>query len=174
MKPAFLLLPLLCLSTAATAVGTSDVTPEAAGSTGNAGGFSAKVMVTPDKDWQEKWSTPENEIPRFSAADSVAVGETITVLTFFSNPAAGVDGKVEVRCDLKMIKPGGTVGTDLKDVLCFPQVALPRPQNVQLASLAVMFQAEESDPKGVWTAQILVHDVPGNRSVPLKATFRVK
>jgi hypothetical protein len=137
-------------------------------------GFSAMLMITSDRDWQEKWNTPEKVIPKFNTTDSVALGDTITILTIFSNPATTPDGFVKIRCDLKMIKPGGVLGTDMKDVLCFPEVKLPNPRNVQLTSLAVMFQAEPSDPKGVWTAEVVVHDIVGKRDIPLKTMFTVK
>lgn len=137
-------------------------------------GFSAMLLITSDRDWQEKWNTAEDVIPQFNTVDSVATGDTISLLTFFSNPATTPEGVVKIRCDLKMIKPGGVVGTDMKDVLCFPEVKLPNPRNVQLTSMAVMFQAEPSDPKGVWTFQIVVHDTLGRRDIALRKQFTVE
>ena len=138
------------------------------------GGFSAMLMITSDKDWQEKWYTPESTVPKFTTTDSVSVGQTIVILPFFANPALGKDGIPKIRCDIRMTKPDGSVGTNQKDVLCFPPVKLPKPQNVQITNMAIMFQAEDSDPKGRWSVEVTIHDLIGHRELPLKKTFTVK
>lgn len=38
-------------------------------------GFGGWWLVTPDKDWEEKWNTPKENIPHFSEAEEVELGE---------------------------------------------------------------------------------------------------
>ncbi|MCO5055749.1 hypothetical protein [Thermomonas sp.] len=62
-------------------------------------GFAAMLLVTPDKDWQEKWNTPPEVAPHFSTAKEVEAGGEVFILSFLANPRLDVNGMANVTCD---------------------------------------------------------------------------
>ena len=60
---------------------TGEKAPEKENQKRNAG-FGGVLLITPDKDWQEKWNTPKEHVPYFSEAKNVKVGDELTILLF--------------------------------------------------------------------------------------------
>src|SRR4029077_8619518 len=56
-------------------------------------GFGGWLVVTSDSDWQAKWETSPDTIPRFTEAKIVARSKTIFILTFFANPKLTESGQ---------------------------------------------------------------------------------
>ena len=122
----------------------------------SSGGFAASLLVTSDADWQAKWETPPETTPGFTQADEVHPGGELFLLTFLSNPQLDENRVPKVHCDLRMLRPDGTTSIDERDVPCFT-AALPGPPTLlYMTNLHLKFVAEASDPKGTWTAQVVV------------------
>jgi hypothetical protein len=136
-------------------------------------GFAGWILTTSDADWQAKWNTPEHETPSFAAADKVHRGQTIYTLIFLANPKAGDDGKVDVRCDLRVTRPNGTLSIDQSDVECLKGVLQGSPNNVRLAAPVLGFVAEASDPIGTWKVDVTLRDVPRGASMDLHSSFEL-
>ena len=77
-------------------------------------GFGGWLLVTPDKDWEQKWNTPFENVPYFSEAENVKLGEELTILPFFANPKLDEISNFEILCDIKVEKPDGTFSIDEK------------------------------------------------------------
>ena len=129
-------------------------------------GFGAMLLVTPDADWKEKWDTPPETRPSYTSTDTVAVGETVTVLTFFSGNGADEMGKSNIHCDVRVTRPDGSVSSDVKDAECARGPAVGA-NYIQLLGPVIQVVAEPSDPRGVWRIEITLRDMVRNLTVPL-------
>ena len=131
------------------------------------GDFSGMLLVTPDADWKQKWDTPPDTTPNFRSTDTVAVGDKVTVLTFFSGPSADAAGLVNIRCDLRVLRPDGSVSTDVKDVECYHGKLQGVVTNVYLAAPSIEVLAEPGDQRGLWRVEITLRDVVAGVTMPL-------
>ncbi len=118
--------------------------------------------------------TPPETTPGFTQADEVHPGGELFLLTFLSNPQLDENRVPKVHCDLRMLRPDGSTSIDERDVPCCT-AALPGPPTLlYMTNLHLKFVAEASDPKGTWTAQVVVRDLLRNVSLPLQAHFDVR
>lgn len=137
-------------------------------------GFSGRLLITSDSDWQEKWDTPAEHTPVFNQADEVGTGGTLTLLTFLANPKVGADGMTDVACDFVMLRPDGSASTGAKDLPCFKVKLEGDPTHVYLSTTNLQFLAEPGDPPGRWTFRITLKDRLRGVEVPLSASFSLK
>ena len=133
--------------------------------------FGGWVLVTPDADWEEKWETPVDVTPHYSLTSSVSVGETIMLLIFYANPALDETEIAEVRCDLKMMRPSGTISIEIKDVECYRGPIVGDPHALRLSNGLLGFVGEEDDERGEWIADIVLTDVVRGVSLNLRTRF---
>jgi hypothetical protein len=137
-------------------------------------GFGGWLMVTPDKDWKEKWNTPAESTPMFTTADHVRQGETITILVFFSNAKLTADRSVNITCDLRVTRPDKTFSIDEKAVTC-ASGPIPGPAtNLYLSNLVLGFVGEPNDPPGKWLVEVMLHDNVAKIDIPLQTSFVLK
>ena len=87
----------------------------------SASGFSGWLIVTPDQDWEAKWNTPAERTPHFNTAKDVRMGETLTVLIFYSSPHPTTQGEIAIRCDLRVTRPDGTRSVDARTSTVGPE-----------------------------------------------------
>ena len=138
-------------------------------------GFSATVLITPDKDWQKKWDTPPETIPHFSEANDVGPGGELFILTFLANPKVDpASGMTDIACDFIVLRPDGSDSTRELDMPCFT-VKLPGdPKSVYLSAASLKYVAEPADPRGTWTVLVTVKDRLRGVDVPLRTSFIVR
>lgn len=136
--------------------------------------FTGLLLVTPDADWQQKWNTSEATVPKFNQASTVRYGEQLSILTFFANPKADKSGNVDVVCNLKVVRPDGSLSVDAKDVQCAKGKLQGHPRNVRLSPAVLKFVGEESDPPGVWKVEVKLTDKVRGTSLTLKSQFELK
>jgi hypothetical protein len=134
-------------------------------------GLGGSLLVTPDSNWREKWDTPANTVPRFNEAKAVARGQQVFILIFFSNPKLGADGRVNLSCDLEVVRPDGTVSTHQTDVVCLQGEVKGGPYNVYLAAPVLGFTGDAADPAGPWTVRVSLKDNLRDTVLPLKTSF---
>jgi len=137
-------------------------------------GFSAALIVTPDKDWREKWNTPPETVPQFSLAKEVADGGELFILTFLSNPRLNAEGMTDVSCDFVVSRPDGTHSVSKADIPCFKVRLTTNPTYVYLSGASVKYVAEPKDARGTWTVAVTVKDRNRGVSIPLKTSFVVR
>lgn len=134
-------------------------------------GFGALLIVTSDKDWESKWNTPKDTVPHFTRAHSVKRGDSLTILIFFVNPKADQQNSVNVLCDIKAIRPDGSVSINESNLLALKGELLGNPKNIRLAKPVIQFIGEPKDPLGEWKIEVSVKDMVRSVSVPVKASF---
>jgi len=138
--------------------------------------FGGWLVVTPDKDWEEKWNTPAENIPYFSEAKDVGYGQELTILIFFTNPKADDKGLMNVTCDIQIIRPDETYSIDAKDVSCANWKAPPEQYkyNLLLSQAVIKYVGEPNDLPGIWKVLINLKDRNSGIEVPLKTEFYLK
>ncbi|WP_146165774.1 hypothetical protein [Stenotrophomonas panacihumi] len=137
--------------------------------------FSAMLLLTPDRDWQEKWNTPADHAPHFNTAKEVGPGGELNVLILLANPQVDPKtGMTDVACDLEMHRPNGEGPLVQKDVPCFNVKLTTDPRNVYMTNTWMKYIEEPADPRGTWTVIVRVRDRLRDAEVPLRASFVVK
>ena len=134
-------------------------------------GFTGAMLATTDRDWAGKWNNPGGEKPDFTLATTVAPGKPVFVLVFFVNPKLDGDGNANVRCDIRITGPDGTVTLDKKDSACFEGKYAGGPNDVALAPGSINFSGEPDDPEGFWTFEVMLRDANRDTQLPLKTGF---
>lgn len=136
--------------------------------------FSGWLLITDDQDWREKWDTPEHSIPKFNETHEVRLGEKITILTFFRNPLADENGQIDIRCDLTITKPDGSLSFQQENMECANEKLQGAPGNLRLTSVIIDFIGELGDPYGRWTIEVTLKDANRGVEVPLQTYFELK
>lgn len=136
-------------------------------------GFGGLLVVTPDKDWEEKWSTPPETAPEFSHTSAVERGGELFILTMFTNPQPDDSGVADVMMDIDVRRPDGSASTHAEGATCFKSVLGGSPQNIRLCGPVVGFVGEPSDPTGTWSVQITLRDNVRKVAIPLSTTFEL-
>ncbi|MGI9200259.1 MAG: hypothetical protein ACR2QL_04320 [Woeseiaceae bacterium] len=151
-----------------------DTTPEEHESYKTEEGFFGWVVIVTD-DWIEKVEhLPDGESPEYEIATEFEVGETVVMLVFFANPGIDEHGNAEIRCDLKSIRPDGSVSLDSKEVECHSGPSKPyggNPEQMQLSPQIIEFVGEEDDLRGEWVMEVRLTDAV--RDVSMNLTTRV-
>jgi hypothetical protein len=133
--------------------------------------FAAMLLVTPDTDWQRKWNTPPDTIPRFREAKSLKVGQELVILTFFVNPKTDEHRRAHVRCSIKVTRPDKTVAVNQRGIACMDGELKGDPNNIRLAPTVIKFVGEAADPRGEWVVEVEVEDVLRATKLPLRTRF---
>ena len=134
-------------------------------------GFGGWLVVTPDKDWVQKWETPTESIPRFSEATEVKYGEELTILPFFINPKVDSSGNIDIFCHIKITRPDNTVSIDQDNIPCANGKLHGDPENIRLTQTVIKYVGEKSDPPGIWLVEFTIFDKNRNTVIPLKTRF---
>ena len=134
-------------------------------------GFSGAVVITADRDWSAKWHAPGTGVPSVTEANEVRRGGQLAILIFFANPRLDTGRKADVRCDIKVLRPDGSVSADQQDLVCYQGPSLGDERHTYLAAPVVKFDAEPADLAGKWTVKVTLRD-PGRRvTLPLASSF---
>lgn len=173
LAAAALLLPLPAAAQMVQGDGQGTALPGASASQSTEG-FAASLVITADPEWQQKWETPPDGIPRFELATEVKPGGSLYILSFVSNPMLDPAGSTQVRCDLRITRPDGSLSGDEHDLPCLVTPLESDPKLVYLSSVGVKFTAEAEDPKGTWTVAITVRDTLRNVTIPLQSSFEMR
>ena len=136
-------------------------------------GFGAWLVVTPDKDWEDKWNTPRENVPHFSEARDVKLGQELTILPFFANPKLDKNLNLEILCDIKVQKPDGTYSINERNIICAKGLLNGDPWSIFLTQTVLKYVGEEGDLFGTWTVFFEINDSVRNVTVPLQTSFNL-
>lgn len=136
-------------------------------------GFSGMLLVTAGKDWREKWDTPPDVIPNFTAASKVERGGQLAILIFYATPQLGADGAVDVVLDLDVNRPDGSSSVHAADSPCYTGPLNGNPANVMLCESSLLYTADPGDLAGKWEVKVLLKDKQRGVSLPLKTSFEL-
>ena len=134
-------------------------------------GFGGWLIITPDKDWAEKWETPSHVTPHFSEAKAVEYGQQLTILTFFINPLVDKQGNINITCGIKIVRPNNTVSIDNQNIKCINGKLLGNPRNIYLSPVVIKYSGDAGDPPGDWLVEVSLTDNNKGAHVPLKSKF---
>jgi len=134
-------------------------------------GFGGWLIITPDKDWAEKWETPSHTTPYFSEAKTVEYGQNLTILTFYINPLVDKSGNVNIICGIKITRPDNTVSIDNQNIKCINGKFPGNPRSVYLSPIVIKYSGEAGDPPGKWKVEVSLTDKNRNVNIPLKSQF---
>jgi hypothetical protein len=134
-------------------------------------GFSGAVVITGDPNWSANWHSPGTGVPAVTQASEVRRGGQLAILIFFANPKLDAERKADVRCDIEVLRPDGSVSANQKNLVCYQGPALGDERHTYLAAPVVKFAAEPADLAGKWTVKVTLRD-PGRRvTLPLETAF---
>jgi len=136
-------------------------------------GFGGWLVVTPDKDWEKKWNTSPETVPHFTEAKKVSYGEQLTILTFFINPKTTSLGTIDIQCDIKIVRPDGSVSSDVKGVDCGSGILRGDPKNIRLTYAIIKYSGDAGDPPGEWTVNVVLTDRIRGTAISLKTSFNL-
>lgn len=134
-------------------------------------GFGGWLVVTSDKDWAEKWSAPKENIPHFSEVSKVKLDEELTILPFFANPKLDERRYFNILCDIKIIRPDGSLSIDETDIPCAEGFLADDPMSIFLTQAVIKYVGEAGDPYGEWTVFFNMKDTNRNVQIPLETSF---
>lgn len=137
-------------------------------------GFGGMLMVTSDTDWQQKWATPADTVPRFTTAETVARGQKIFVLSFVSGPGLDDSGRTNVTCDIDVIPPDGKNPSHHADAVCLRGKLSGDPRYTYLSPSVVEFIGDPGDPAGKWVVRVTLKDQVRHVVIPLETSFVLK
>jgi hypothetical protein len=133
-------------------------------------GVGGWLLVTSDDDWEAKWNTSPDTVPRFNEAHNVVVGKSLHILTFIGNPMQSSTG-AHVTCDLSMQRPDGTYSIQKQNLECLTGSLSGTQSTIYLSRLVVGFVGEKSDPLGKWIVRVTIEDLVKHVVIPLEKTF---
>ena len=136
--------------------------------------FGGSVIVTADTDWRTQWKAANGKMPAFKEAGTIQRGQKVSVLIFFMNARPDAKGELNVTCDLKFIRPDGTVAVEQKNLACFRGRIEGSPGNLRLAAQQIDFVGDAKDPPGTWRVEVKLKDQVRESEVPLLAVFTLR
>ncbi len=134
-------------------------------------GFSGALVITADRDWAVKWATPGDGATAITEASQVGRGGQLALLIFFANPKLDAARKADVRCDIHVVRPDGSVSADQKNLVCYQGTALGDARHIYLSAPVVKFVAEPADLAGQWTVKVMLRDSGRRVMLPLESSF---
>lgn len=134
-------------------------------------GFSGALVITADRDWSVAWATPGDGAAAIVQADQVVRGGELALLVFFANPRLDAMRRADVRCDILVLRPDGTVSADQKNLVCYQGPALGDERHTYLSAPVVKFVAEPGDQAGKWTVKVTLRDIRRRVMLPLESSF---
>jgi hypothetical protein len=134
-------------------------------------GFSGALVITDDTNWSANWHAPGSGVPTVTEASEVRRGGQLAILVFFANPKLDAARQADVRCDIEVRRPDGSVSADQKNLVCYQGPALGDERHTYLAAPVMRFLAEPNDLAGVWTVKVTLRDGGRRVTLPLASEF---
>jgi hypothetical protein len=135
--------------------------------------FGGWLLLTSDRDWKEKWNTPQETVPTFTETKLVQLGEKITILTFYTNPAVDENRHIDITCDVKVMMPDNSISYEENDIVCADEELVGDPANIRLAYAVIDYVGELGDPYGIWTIEVTLRDRNAGTAVLLEDYFEL-
>ena len=129
-------------------------------------------MTTDSQKMLDNWEVPTDGY-YVKNDEEVEKGKPIEALVVFYGCKANEIGNCVAEVDYRIVKPDGSVYTEIKNTeLWKNKPAMPEGQ-LGLAVDRVGFIAELEDPVGIYTVELVIRDLVSNNEFPLYSSFRV-
>lgn len=133
--------------------------------------FSGMLIVTPDKDWEQKWNTSPESIPYVAGGSTVKKGGELFVLTMFTHPQLDASGAASVSMDIDVTRPDGSSSSHAEGAVCVRGKVQGPVESLYLCGQVVDFAGEPEDPVGTWSVRIVLKDDVRRVDIPLTTSF---
>lgn len=135
-------------------------------------GFHAMAVMTGDADWQKAWKeVPPKDAVALPEVTALKVGDRAWMVTAFANPEVR-DGAIDIRCDLKIVRPDGTEST-VPEAPCAKGALEGDAAALHLTGMLIEMSAEAGDARGTWRAEIGITDANRGVRVPLVLQYEL-
>jgi len=134
-------------------------------------GFGGWLLVTPDPDWSRNWYRPPRRRPTLPEARYVGYGDRVTILAFYINPATDDEGRIDIRCSVRVIRPGGKVSASSEERQCADPELAGDLQATRISWAVVDYVGEQSNPPGRWVVEVVLTDAVRGASLSLTTDF---
>ena len=140
---------------------------------GSVDGFGAMVFMTTDSQKMlDNWEVPTDGY-YVTHDEEVEKGKPIEALVVFYGCKANENGNCLAEADYRIIKPDGSVYTEIKNTeLWKNKPSMPEGQ-LGLAVDRVGLIAELEDPGGIYTIELVIRDLVSGIEFPLHSSFKV-
>lgn len=140
---------------------------------GGVGDFGAMVfMTTNSQKMLDNWEVPTNGY-YVTNDEEVEKGKPIEVLVVFYGCKANEIGNCVAEVDYRIVKPDGSVYTEIKNTELWKNKPAMSAGQLGLAVDRVGLIAEQEDPVGIYTVELLIRDLVSNIEFPLSSSFKV-
>jgi|GEM_PF-3864792 len=134
-------------------------------------GFGGQFALTANERFYEEWARPE--MPMIKKVSKLPIGKFLVPVVIFANPEKDKGGNVDVAYDLEIIKPDGSIGRTVSDVVCAKGPNKVPTFVLQLSQSERMWGAEVGDPLGVYTFKLILKDNIRGTKLPLEASVEI-
>lgn len=137
-------------------------------------GFGGWLYPTADREWRAKWDGAPGRLPEFEATTTVKRGQPLSVLILLIRPGLGEGDQADVRCDLRITRPDGSVAGEAPGVACLSGVQYGADYSVRLAAPVIEFVGEAKDPAGEWVVEASLKDVVRGKTLALRTVLTLR
>lgn len=135
------------------------------------GNFGAQLYLVGDEGFFQDWKKPTT--PNIAPVALAVRGQSIYTVVIFYGPSQDSKGLSNVSYDITVRRPDGSVFTERKDMIGWQNLA-PDERELQLGRNYIGINVGPSDPAGLYTVDLLIHDNIARVDLPLKQTFAVR
>ena len=135
------------------------------------GNFGAQLYLITDDNFFQDWRKPE--IPSITPIQLIVRNQPLYTVVIFYGPARDDKGLCNVSYDITVKRPDGTTFTERKSMVGWQNLA-PDERELMLGRNYLNISLAPTDPAGIYTVEMLVHDNVGRVDLPLKQTFAVQ
>lgn len=136
--------------------------------------FAGSLLLTTDEDWRTRWETAAGPELGITETDTLTRGRKLWVVVTIANAGLDARGLAHVACEVRFVKPDGTVAFEDKTLRCYDGPPRPGPGQRLLAQPLIEFVGEPSDPSGTWRVQVRLRDQVRGAELPMTAVFTLR
>ena len=119
-------------------------------------GFGAALFLTEDENFFQEWDKPET--PHLRLASRARRGVPLFTIVTFVDPGQRPDKTADVKFDITVKKPDGSVYGEQKDMIGSQYKTDKAAGQQQIARDYMGIQIEPEDPAGTYTVEAVVKD----------------
>lgn len=135
-------------------------------------GFDVYLLAIPYEDWE---LVPKNtqivDSATFREVQAVKRGGKLAIIVLLRNPKLSSDNTTKVSCDVKVIRPNGTVSINSPNESCGGGPLVGDTNTIRVSPMMIVFAADPGDLAGLWSVQITVRDNVRGVSIPVETTI---
>lgn len=139
----------------------------------NKNSLSGLFLITPNLNWYEEWQKPGKARPAFEQTNTVKIGESVSLLSFFSNPSINDKNEYSINCNLKIRNSKGEILIDGEVAPCSSGKKEDKMNSIFMTEIPLNFTPTKEDPTGEWNVTLKITDNIKNNSVLIEETFNV-